>query len=31
MPYNWTMPLYRGWAVVVACGIIASFSWGLGF
>jgi MFS family permease len=25
------MPLYRGWAVVVACGIIASFSWGLGF
>ena len=25
------MPLYRGWAVVIACGIIASFSWGLGF
>lgn len=25
------MPLYRGWAVVVACGIIASFSRGLGF
>jgi MFS family permease len=31
MPYNREMPLYRGWAVVVACGIIASFSWGLGF
>ncbi|MEX2223821.1 MAG: MFS transporter [Candidatus Rokuibacteriota bacterium] len=25
------MPLYRGWLVVIACGIIASFSWGLGF
>ena len=25
------MPLYRGWSVVVACGILASFSWGLGF
>ncbi len=25
------MPLYRGWSVVVACGIIATFSWGLGF
>ena len=25
------MPLYRGWSVVIACGIIASFSWGLGF
>jgi hypothetical protein len=23
--------LYRGWRVVLACGIIASFSWGLGF
>jgi MFS family permease len=22
---------YRGWAVVIACGIIAAFSWGLGF
>src|SRR4029450_5001435 len=30
MPYNREMPLYRGWAVVIACGIIASFSWGLG-
>ena len=25
------MLLYRGWSVVIACGIIASFSWGLGF
>ncbi len=25
------VPLYRGWSVVVACGIIATFSWGLGF
>ncbi|HTI56439.1 MAG TPA: MFS transporter [Verrucomicrobiae bacterium] len=25
------MPFYRGWAVVIACGIIAAFSWGLGF
>ena len=25
------MPLYRGWLVVVACGILATFSWGLGF
>lgn len=25
------MPLYRGWAVVIACGILATFSWGLGF
>lgn len=25
------MPIYRGWLVVGACGIIASFSWGLGF
>ena len=25
------MRLYRGWSVVIACGIIASFSWGLGF
>jgi MFS family permease len=25
------VPLYRGWSVVLACGIIASFSWGLGF
>ena len=25
------MPLYRGWAVVAACGVIATFSWGLGF
>ncbi|MGH7384303.1 MAG: MFS transporter [Candidatus Rokuibacteriota bacterium] len=25
------MPLYRGWLVVIACGIIATFSWGLGF
>jgi MFS family permease len=25
------VPLYRGWSVVIACGIIASFSWGLGF
>lgn len=31
MPYTETMPLNRGWAVVIACGIIASFSWGLGF
>jgi len=23
--------LYRGWSVVIACGILASFSWGLGF
>jgi len=23
--------LYRGWAVVIACGILATFSWGLGF
>jgi MFS family permease len=23
--------LYRGWLVVIACGIIATFSWGLGF
>lgn len=22
---------YRGWSVVIACGIIAAFSWGLGF
>jgi hypothetical protein len=29
MPHE-TMPLYRGGAVVIACGIIASFSWGLG-
>ena len=25
------MALYRGWSVVLACGIIAAFSWGLGF
>ncbi len=25
------MPFYRGWAVVAACGVIATFSWGLGF
>ena len=25
------MSLYRGWAVVIACGILATFSWGLGF
>jgi MFS family permease len=25
------VPFYRGWSVVIACGIIASFSWGLGF
>src|SRR4026208_1728372 len=25
------MPLYRGWVVAVACVIIASVSWGLGF
>jgi MFS family permease len=25
------VPLYRGWLVVVACGILATFSWGLGF
>ena len=25
------MPLYRGWSVVIACAIIAAFSWGLGF
>ena len=25
------MPLYRGWLVVIACGVIATFSWGLGF
>jgi MFS family permease len=25
------VPLYRGWAVVIACGILATFSWGLGF
>jgi len=25
------VPLYRGWSVVLACGIIATFSWGLGF
>jgi hypothetical protein len=25
------VPFYRGWRVVLACGIIASFSWGLGF
>ena len=25
------MPVYRGWSVVTACGILASFSWGLGF
>jgi len=25
------VPLYRGWSVVVACGVLASFSWGLGF
>ena len=31
MPYKREMPLYRGWAVVIACGIIASFSWGLAF
>src|SRR4029453_9094033 len=24
------LPLYRGWRVVLACGIIASFSWSLG-
>jgi len=30
-PYNHTVPLYRGWSIVIACGIIASFSWGLGF
>ncbi len=29
--YNGMVPLYRGWAVVIACGILASFSWGLGF
>ncbi len=29
--YNDTVPFYRGWAVVIACGIIAAFSWGLGF
>jgi len=26
-----TVPFYRGWSVVLACGIIASLSWGLGF
>jgi hypothetical protein len=26
-----TVPFYRGWCVVLACGIIASLSWGLGF
>lgn len=25
------MPLYRGWLVVIACGVVATFSWGLGF
>jgi sugar phosphate permease len=25
------VPFYRGWSVVIACGIIAAFSWGLGF
>jgi MFS family permease len=25
------VPLYRGWSVVIACGILATFSWGLGF
>jgi len=29
--YNRTVPFYRGWAVVIACGILATFSWGLGF
>jgi hypothetical protein len=24
------VPFYRGWSVVIACGIIAAFSWGLG-
>ena len=31
VPYKFTVPLYRGWSVVIACGILASFSWGLGF
>ncbi len=26
-----SVPLYRGWSVVIACGILATFSWGLGF
>jgi len=30
-PYNAIVRLYRGWSVVIACGILASFSWGLGF
>jgi MFS family permease len=25
------VPIYRGWQVVIACGILATFSWGLGF
>ncbi|HJR04189.1 MAG TPA: MFS transporter [Methylomirabilota bacterium] len=25
------MPLYRGWLVVAACAVLATFSWGLGF
>jgi MFS family permease len=25
------VPLYHGWLVVVACAVIATFSWGLGF
>jgi len=29
--YNDIVLLYRGWSVVIDCGIIASFSWGLGF
>ena len=29
--YNRPVPLYRGWSVVIACGTIAAFSWGLGF
>jgi hypothetical protein len=31
VPYNHVAPLYRGWSVVIAGGVIASFSWGLGF
>lgn len=29
--YNRIVPFYRGWSVVIACGFIATFSWGLGF
>jgi hypothetical protein len=30
-PHNRIVPFYRGWSVVIACGSIAAFSWGLGF